>query len=104
MAEELRTENEEKPRKKPGRACDHIRQALKRCLKVSYLGNLLESDCVQKEHRHALDCLHSRADTVPIRCFQLLETFAQCKLSLIDNRLRTRGRKLDIPDIEISSE
>ncbi|KAL4003118.1 Cytochrome c oxidase assembly protein PET191 family protein [Acanthocheilonema viteae] len=89
-------ENEEKPKKKTGRACDHIRQALKRCLR--------ESDCVQKEHRQALDCLHSRADTVPARCFQLLDVFAQCKLSLIDNRLRARGRKLDIPDTETFPE
>ncbi|VDK64110.1 unnamed protein product [Onchocerca ochengi] len=96
MSENVPVESEEKSRKKPGRACDHIRQALKRCLK--------ESDCIQKEHRHAMDCLRSHADTVPIRCFQLLDTFAQCKLSLIDNRLRTRGRKLDIPDAEISPE
>uniref|UniRef100_A0A0R3RZS1 Cytochrome c oxidase assembly factor 5 n=1 Tax=Elaeophora elaphi TaxID=1147741 RepID=A0A0R3RZS1_9BILA len=95
MSESVSAESEEKS-KKPGRACDHIRQALKRCLK--------ESDCVQKEHRHAADCLRSRPDTVPARCFQLLDTFAQCKLSLVDNRLRARGRKLDIPDVGMSPE
>ncbi|CAG9540842.1 unnamed protein product [Cercopithifilaria johnstoni] len=92
MSENVPKESEEKSKKETGRACDHIRQALKKCLK--------ESDCIQKEHRHASDCLRSRADTVPVRCFQLLDTFAQCKLSLIDNRLRARGRKLDIPDTE----
>ncbi|EFO24964.1 hypothetical protein LOAG_03521 [Loa loa] len=96
MPENVLMENEEESKRKRGRACDHIRQALKRCLK--------QSDCVQKEHRHAVDCLRSRVDTVPVRCFQLLDTFAQCKLSLIDNRLRTRGRKLDIPDTQISPE
>ncbi|VDK68075.1 unnamed protein product [Litomosoides sigmodontis] len=95
MSENLPVESEES-KKTSGRACNHVRQALKKCLK--------ESDCVQKEHRRALDCMRSRADTVPQRCFQLLHTFAQCKLSLVDNRLRTRGRKLDIQNTETSPE
>ncbi|KAK6101627.1 Cytochrome c oxidase assembly protein PET191 family protein [Brugia pahangi] len=96
MYENVPMETEEKSKRKRGRACDHVRQALKRCLR--------ESDCVQKEHRQAMDCLRSHANSVPARCFQLLDTFAQCKLSLIDNRLRTRGRKLDIPDTQTSQE
>ncbi|VDN06481.1 unnamed protein product [Thelazia callipaeda] len=63
-----------------------------------------QSDCVQKEHRQAIDCLHSRANTVPSRCFELLETFAQCKLSMIDNRLRARGKKVDLPEVETTEK
>ncbi|KAF1562791.1 UNVERIFIED_CONTAM: Cytochrome c oxidase assembly factor 5, partial [Eudyptes robustus] len=72
---------------KTGKACDRLRQELKRCIK--------ESDCVQKDRRSAKECINATDGTVPDRCFSLLSTFSDCKRSLVDMRSRFRGRKGD---------
>lgn len=73
---------------KTGVACDRLRQELKRCIK--------ESDCVQIDRRLAKNCLDAHDGRVPNRCYLLLNTFCDCKRSIIDQRSRFRGRKGDI--------
>lgn len=49
MSESVSMGSEEKSKKKPGRACDHIRQALKRCLRVSVYLICLQAKMVERE-------------------------------------------------------
>ncbi|MFH4973976.1 hypothetical protein AB6A40_000685 [Gnathostoma spinigerum] len=81
-------ENESEPHAKTGIACDRLRQELKKCIK--------ESDCIQKEHRRARECINAHDASVPERCFSLLTSLSDCKRSMIDMRSRFRGRKGDI--------
>lgn len=73
---------------KTGVACDRLRKELKRCIK--------ESNCVQIDRRSAKNCLDAEDGRVPDRCYSLLNTFCDCKRSIIDQRARFRGRKGDI--------
>ncbi|CAH2004569.1 unnamed protein product [Acanthoscelides obtectus] len=64
-------------------ACAGVRADLKMCL--------LESDCCKVEKRTPRECL--KANTVPVECQILRNTFFECKRSLLDARQRFRGRK-----------
>ncbi|VDD86741.1 unnamed protein product [Enterobius vermicularis] len=61
-------------------ACEQLRIKLKDCIK--------QSDCVQKFHRRAADCVQARDGTVPKLCYDLMESFSACKRSMIKQRLR----------------
>lgn len=76
---------EEDLKKKPrGRACDQIRYDLKACL--------MNSDCVKKG-LSPKECLVTHSPDVPDECFELRQSFFECKRSIIDMRSRFRGRK-----------
>ncbi|XP_037825254.1 cytochrome c oxidase assembly factor 5 [Lucilia sericata] len=64
-------------------ACAGVRADLKMCL--------LESDCCKKDKRTPRECL--QANLVPEECQILRNTFFECKRSILDNRMRFRGRK-----------
>ncbi|XP_065369549.1 cytochrome c oxidase assembly factor 5 [Calliphora vicina] len=64
-------------------ACAGVRADLKMCL--------LESDCCKKDKRTPRECLQSHL--VPEECQMLRNTFFECKRSILDNRMRFRGRK-----------
>ncbi|XP_064405095.1 cytochrome c oxidase assembly factor 5-like [Halichondria panicea] len=66
--------------KKIGRACEGSKQELLKCLK--------ESDCV-KRGMSPKECLGTNATD----CGHLQVAFFECKRSLLDNRVRFRGRK-----------
>ncbi|XP_076362509.1 cytochrome c oxidase assembly factor 5 [Tachypleus tridentatus] len=68
--------------KKP---CAGLREDLKACL--------ISTDCVRVHKRTPKDCLLSHDSSVPGECYQLRQTFFECKRSLLDNRQRFRGRK-----------
>ncbi|XP_022197159.1 cytochrome c oxidase assembly factor 5 [Nilaparvata lugens] len=64
-------------------ACSAIRADLKMCV--------LQSDCCKKLRKTPRECL--LANDVPNECQALRNTFFECKRSLLDNRVRFRGRK-----------
>lgn len=64
-------------------SCSSIREDFRLCM--------LNTDCVKIEKRKAIDCIQS--NDVPIECLQLKTLLFECKRSLLDNRLRFRGRK-----------
>lgn len=68
--------------KKKG-SCSHLREDLKYCLE--------NSDCVKVQKRKVKDCYDS--NELPLECLQLRTVLFECKRSLIDNRLRFRGKK-----------
>lgn len=68
--------------KKKG-ACGQLRSDFKQCL--------MDTDCVRLQKRSARECFE--ADEVPLECRQLRTLLFECKRSLLDNRLRFRGRK-----------
>lgn len=65
------------------RPCSDLRDDLKECIE--------EADCVKVQRRKVKDCYES--GELPIRCIQLRQILFDCKRSLLDNRLRFRGRK-----------
>jgi len=67
------------------RPCAGLRRELKHCL--------LESDCVQINHKSPKECLSVTDGSVPQDCIILRKTFFECKRSLLDARQRFRGRK-----------
>lgn len=64
-------------------ACSELREDFKLCV--------LNTDCVGKEKRKVKDCFDS--GDMPIECLQLRQLLFECKRSLLDNRLRFRGRR-----------
>lgn len=68
--------------KKKG-ACSELREDFKLCV--------LNADCVKIQKRNAKECFE--ANDVPVECQQLRTLLFECKRSLLDNRLRFRGRK-----------
>ncbi|KAM7344178.1 cytochrome c oxidase assembly factor 5 [Cochliomyia hominivorax] len=74
---------EENERLADNTACAGVRADLKMCL--------LESDCCKKDKRTPRECL--QANLVPEECQVLRNTFFECKRSILDNRMRFRGRK-----------
>ena len=63
--------------------CSELRNDFKLCM--------LNTDCIKVQRRTVKDCLD--ANDVPIECLQLKTLLFECKRSLLDNRLRFRGRK-----------
>lgn len=63
--------------------CSELRKDFKLCM--------LNTDCVKIQRRKTRDCFES--NDVPIECIQLKTLLFECKRSLLDNRLRFRGRK-----------
>ncbi|XP_018320058.1 cytochrome c oxidase assembly factor 5 [Agrilus planipennis] len=62
--------------------CAGIRADLKMCL--------LESECCRIEKKTPRECLKSN---LAPECHALRNTFFECKRSLLDNRVRFKGRK-----------
>ncbi|XP_044739365.1 cytochrome c oxidase assembly factor 5 [Chrysoperla carnea] len=67
------------------RPCAAIRADLKMCL--------LSSDCCKRDKKTPRECLSVTDGSVPNQCQVLRRTFFECKRSLLDNRLRFKGRK-----------
>lgn len=63
--------------------CSGLRDDLKICV--------MNADCVKVDKRKVRDCFDT--DEMPIECKQLRTLLFECKRSLLDNRLRFRGRK-----------
>lgn len=64
-------------------SCSELRKDFKLCM--------LNADCVKIHKRTVQDCFDT--EDVPIECKQLRNLLFECKRSLLDNRLRFRGRK-----------
>ncbi|KAK2166517.1 hypothetical protein LSH36_38g03055 [Paralvinella palmiformis] len=78
-------DEDDKP-KKPGRACQGIRDDLKECL--------LNSKCVKEDKKTPKECLLlGHHPSVPLECQNLRMAMYECKRSLVDMRMRFRGRK-----------
>lgn len=69
--------------KKNKRPCSDLREDFKLCM--------LNTDCIKVHKKKASQCFED--DEVPIECKQLRTLLFECKRSLLDNRLRFRGRK-----------
>uniref|UniRef100_A0A224YUD2 Cytochrome c oxidase assembly factor 5 n=1 Tax=Rhipicephalus zambeziensis TaxID=60191 RepID=A0A224YUD2_9ACAR len=69
----------------PHKACEGVRDDLKRCL--------LATDCVRKEKLTPKECLRANHPSIPTECHNLKQLFFECKRSMLDNRQRFRGRK-----------
>lgn len=67
------------------RPCAGVRADLKMCL--------LNTDCVKRDKKTPRECLKTNDGSVPNECQALRNTFFECKRSLLDNRVRFRGRK-----------
>ena len=67
-------------RRKP---CDELREDFKLCM--------LETDCIKIKRKKVKECFDE--GDVPSECVQLRQLLFECKRSLLDNRLRFRGRK-----------
>lgn len=67
----------------PKGACSTAREDLKLCLK--------NADCIKNQKRKVRDCYE--ANELPLECLRLRTLLFECKRSLLDNRLRFRGRK-----------
>ncbi|KAB0802493.1 hypothetical protein PPYR_04679 [Photinus pyralis] len=65
--------------------CAGVRADLKMCL--------LNSDCVKRDKKTPRECLKTSDGSVAYECQALRNTFFECKRSLLDNRVRFRGRK-----------
>ncbi|KAF5273465.1 hypothetical protein FQA39_LY07482 [Lamprigera yunnana] len=65
--------------------CAGVRADLKMCV--------LNSDCVKRDKKTPRECLKTTDGSVPTECQALRNTFFECKRSLLDNRLRFKGRK-----------
>ncbi|CAH2047498.1 unnamed protein product, partial [Iphiclides podalirius] len=63
--------------------CAGVRADLKMCL--------LNSSCCKEDKKTPRECL--KDGLVPDECFQLRQSFFECKRSLLDNRRRFRGHK-----------
>lgn len=63
--------------------CSELRTDFKLCL--------MNTDCISVQKRKVKDCFDS--GDVPIECQQLRTLLFECKRSLLDNRLRFRGRR-----------
>lgn len=63
--------------------CSELRQDFKLCV--------LSADCVKVQRRKVQDCFDT--NDMPVECQQLRTLLFECKRSLLDNRLRFRGRK-----------
>ncbi|KAI2809637.1 Dephospho-CoA kinase (Dephosphocoenzyme A kinase) (COAE) [Blomia tropicalis] len=68
-----------------GSSCSVIRDELKFCLK--------SSECVKVNRLTPRQCLQVHDESVPEKCHRLAYLFFECKRSLLDNRVRFRGRK-----------
>ncbi|XP_077294835.1 cytochrome c oxidase assembly factor 5 [Arctopsyche grandis] len=66
-------------------ACAGLRAGLKMCL--------LESECCKTFKKTPRECLKNPDNNVPEECFGLRNAFFECKRSIMDNRVRFRGRK-----------
>lgn len=73
-------EAEQKKKKTP---CSELREDFKLCM--------LNTDCIKVQRRTVKDCFDS--NDVPVECVQLRTLLFECKRSLLDNRLRFRGRR-----------
>lgn len=69
--------------KKKKTPCSELREDFKLCM--------LNIDCIKVQKRKVKDCFDS--NEVPTECVQLRTLLFECKRSLIDNRLRFRGRR-----------
>lgn len=65
--------------------CAGVRADLKTCL--------LKSDCVKKGEKTPRECLRVDDGSVPTECQALRNLFFECKRSMLDQRVRFRGRK-----------
>lgn len=74
---------EPKDKKKDRKPCSDLREDFKLCM--------LNTDCVRVHKRKVKDCFDT--NDVPVECVQLRTVLFECKRSLLDNRLRFRGRK-----------
>lgn len=74
---------DDKKESKNRASCSELREDFKLCM--------LNTDCVGKQKRTVKDCFD--AGDVPIECVQLRTLLFECKRSLLDNRLRFRGRR-----------
>lgn len=63
--------------------CGEIREDFKLCM--------LNTDCIKIHRKKASECFET--GDVPIECQQLRTLLFECKRSLLDNRLRFRGKK-----------
>lgn len=70
-------------KKKGGPACANLREDFKLCM--------LNTDCVSVQKKKVKECFDT--DQVPVECKQLRTLLFECKRSLLDNRLRFRGRR-----------
>lgn len=63
--------------------CSELREDFKLCM--------LNSDCIKIHKKKAAECFE--LGEVPDECRQLKTLLFECKRSLLDNRLRFRGRR-----------
>lgn len=68
-----------------GTSCSIIRDELKFCIR--------NTDCVKVDRKTPRECLRSHDPSVPERCHRLAYLFFECKRSVLDTRVRFRGRK-----------
>lgn len=70
-------------KKKKGGPCANLREDFKLCM--------LNTDCVGVQRKKVKECFDT--DQVPVECIQLRTLLFECKRSLLDNRLRFRGKR-----------
>lgn len=68
-----------------GSSCSVIRDELKFCMR--------NTDCVKVARKTPRECLRTNDPSVPEKCHRLAYLFFECKRSVLDNRVRFRGRK-----------
>lgn len=78
-------EDQPEPVNEDQRPCATIRSDLKECM--------LATDCCRVEGKTPRQCLKEKHESVPERCYRLVYLFYECKRSVLDNRVRFRGRK-----------
>lgn len=76
-------EDAEPTTKKKGPPCSELKEDFKLCM--------LNTDCVKIHHKKVKECFDD--GEVPTECVQLRTLLFECKRSLLDNRLRFRGRR-----------
>ena len=78
--EDLPDTSKDEKKKTP---CSNLREDFKLCM--------LNTDCVKIHKKKVKECFD--LDEVPVECQQLRTLLFECKRSLLDNRLRFRGRR-----------
>lgn len=68
---------------KKGGPCANLREDFRLCM--------LNTDCVGVQKKKVKECFDT--NQVPTECVQLRTLLFECKRSLLDNRLRFRGRR-----------
>ncbi|KAL1432777.1 hypothetical protein MTO96_012980 [Rhipicephalus appendiculatus] len=77
----------------PHKACEGVRDDLKRCL--------LATDCVRKERLTPKECLRANHPSIPTECHNLKQLFFECKRAMTTDRGSEEGKATDRHEFQV---